>query len=187
MRRTASEFIICIQQIFQHTNIQLIFMIGLIVLQWLDEATELHQKLYIYYSYVMLYGIEAYTSNHEKLQNNSNFTLFYMPTCNYMRHTSSRYTNHYHFITKICKLIICIKPTYNPTNLQLIPYACHGIFTLIRRSYKVTQKLRYLPSICHVASKLSRNIQPWKATKQLKFHSCLHAHMYLHVLYIEQI
>ena len=85
------------------------------------------------------------------------------------------------------ELIICIKPTYNHTNLQLIPYTCHEIFTLIRWSYKATQKLRYLPSPCRAASNSIIDIQPEKATKQLQIHTCLHAHLYLYVPYIKQI
>ena len=118
-----------------------------------------------------------------------------MATCMYMFRTRSKYTNDYHSITQICKLvrhadselIICIKPTYNPTNLQLIPYACHEIFTLIRWNYKATPKLRYLPSICHAASNSIIDIQPEKATKQLQIHTCLHAYLYLYVPYIKQI
>ena len=48
-------------------------------------------------------------------------------------------------------------------------------------------QLRCIPSICHVGSNSSINIQQLKATKQAKFHTCLHAHTYLHVPYIEHI
>ena len=166
-------------------------MLAMISLHYLDEATKLHQDHHIYNPYFMLHWIQAKISNHEKLQNNSNFSLVYMATCMYRFRTLSKYTNDYHSFSKKYKLvrhadselIICIKPTYIPTNVQLIHYACHGIFTLIRRCYKVTPKLRYLPSICHVALNSSINIQPWKSTRQLKFHTCLHTHMYLHIPY----
>ena len=49
------------------------------------------------------------------------------------------------------ELIICIKETYNPTKVQLIPHAYHDIFTLIRWSHKATSKLTYWPSIYNVA------------------------------------
>ena len=85
--------------------------------------------------------------------------LVYMPTCTYMLPTLSRYTNQFHSITQECKLvryadselIICIKETNKPTKVQLIPHACHGIFTLVRWSHKATSKQRYWPSIHNVA------------------------------------
>ena len=40
---------------------------------------------------------------------------------------------------------------------------------MIRKCYKVTHKLRYLPCICHVAWNSSINIQPWKLQKTSNF------------------
>ena len=55
---------------------------------------------------------------------------------------------------------------------------------LTRWSYKATPKLRYWLSICHVASNKYPTRKSYKTTP---FSHLSHAHMYLHVPYIEQI
>ena len=58
----------------------------------------------------------------------------------------------------------------NQTNLQsyklqLIPYACHDILTLIRWSNKATPKSRYLPSLFWVALNQSKKYPTMKSYK----------------------
>ena len=81
---------------------------------------------------------------------------FHMPTCIYKFSILHRYTNDYHSIAQICRLVrdidfeltICIKQTYNPTNLQLMPNDCQDIFTLI---------IHTTYSICHMLAMISLN------------------------------
>ena len=117
---------------------------------------------------------------------------FHTCLCAHMFPTLSKYANHYHYNTQICKLvrhayselIICIKETYISTNVQLISLACYDIFILIRWSYKATPKIRYWPSIHHVSSNKYSTRKSYKTTP---ISHLSHAHMYLHVPYIEQI
>ena len=129
-----------------------------------------------------MHRIKAKISNNEKLQNNSNFTFVYTPTCIYIFPPLSLYTYHYCYFTQFCKLvrhaafelIIWIKQTYNPKNVQLIVclpwYLYNDLIKL--QSYTKTKVLTF-----HMLHQM--NIQPEKSYRTTPIlHLCICPYVY---------